>query len=309
MKGYIKYTCKYFIMFKENLWPNFVSEHPMIFSMFCHQTFVNVCSQTWLRHVYGIYITSASSVKLYSILSQQFANVAASPVKDLTIVCLMLQKLFYIPALWIWDLQPTVWILMSWSKIISPALSLFATNLSISLWHCPSWAVVWAYATDHDTWDEDHCLQLHKTVILNPSIVIHIHKIVPMYLRSRVRTTFICTPSTTIRNSLQQNSLLCCHKLSKETESTMECPLILMLLWMLYSQTAMIQWVLVICTFPHSGLLSFWTEKQWLLMQRASQCWWKPCVYFWTHTCICQWQHSQFLYHWILPQGLYQWLW
>ena len=224
MKGYIKYTCKYFIMFKENLWPNFVSEHPMIFSMFCHQTFVNVCGQTWLRHVYGIYITSASSVKLYSILSQQFANVAPSPVKDLTIVCLMLQKLFYIPALWIWDLQPTVWILMSWSKIISPALSLFTTNLSISFWHCPSWAVVWAYATDHDTWDEDHHLQLHKTVILNPSIVIHIHKIVPMYLRSRVRTTFVCTPSTTLRNSLQQNSLLCCHKLSKETESTMECP-------------------------------------------------------------------------------------
>src|SRR5882762_4070367 len=29
---------------RNNHWPNFVSEHPMIFSMFFHQTFVNACS-------------------------------------------------------------------------------------------------------------------------------------------------------------------------------------------------------------------------------------------------------------------------
>jgi len=29
---------------RKNHWPNFVSEHPMIFLMFCHQTFVNACS-------------------------------------------------------------------------------------------------------------------------------------------------------------------------------------------------------------------------------------------------------------------------
>jgi len=29
---------------RKNHWSNFVSEHPMIFSMFCHQTFVSPCS-------------------------------------------------------------------------------------------------------------------------------------------------------------------------------------------------------------------------------------------------------------------------
>ena len=38
---------------RENHWPNFVSEHPMFLPMFCHQTFVNACSEkhVHLRHI------------------------------------------------------------------------------------------------------------------------------------------------------------------------------------------------------------------------------------------------------------------